>query len=95
LERPGIIDITAVVGRNYRDAPLVIGEQSAQAVMGMDQIRPERPEGFHQCGELLEIAGDAFAGDAEVLTIDTLLAYRFHLLRDERSIMAIFAAGDD
>ena len=63
--------------------------------MGMDQIRTECPDGLHQRRKLSEIAGDAFSSDAEVLTVDTLLAYGFSLLRDERGIMAILTAGDD
>ena len=63
--------------------------------MGMDQVRPEGSDGFHQRGELPEIADNAFLGDAEVLDIDTLFANCFHLLRDERGILAILATSDN
>ena len=63
--------------------------------MGMDYVGAEYPDGLFHFRNLTEIAEDSLPVHTEISALDALLLHGGNLLRDERSIMAMLATGDD
>lgn len=63
--------------------------------MSMNDIGPILPDDHTEDPAMTEIAENTFLVDAEIAALDPFLFQRIHLLRNERSISAILAAGDD
>ena len=63
--------------------------------MGMDDIWLEVPNGLSQLGNLAEVSPNSISVHTEKLAVNALFFNGFNLLRDERSVMTFFAAGDD
>lgn len=93
-EYPGIVDVTSVISRHYGDLPLKVGQQSAQTVMGVDQVRMPFPYLPPQIRESLQISSYALPGHREDVALDSLTFDSGDLLHDERSISAIPVASD-
>ena len=63
--------------------------------MGMDDIWLEIVDHLSQLGNLAEVAPDSIPIHAKEHAVNALFFNGLDLLRDERSVVTIFAAGDD
>ena len=74
---------------------LKIGEQTAQAVMGMDDIRPEFPNRPLEVPVMAKIAQASLFIDPKIPALNAFFFQSIHLLRNKRGIMSFLTTGDN
>ena len=83
-----------MVGSHYGYKALEVGEESAQTIVGMDEVRALDANHAAQGRQLAQIAGDAFTSDAVADDRHAAGLKGGHLLFDEGSEFATFVGCD-
>ena len=84
------IDVAAVVGDNDGHAALEVCEQSAQTIVGMDEVRFLRANHASERRQLAQVSDDSFAGDAVAEYLHAARLKSRYLLFDKRRETPVF-----